>query len=268
MLALTTMMTVPTFARMTSTALITGASSGLGEEFAHRFAARGENVVLVARRADRLETLARRIEADHGVTATAVAMDLGVPGIGESLRKNLADKGITPTTLINNAGFGTHGRFRDEDPARVASEIALNVSALVDLTHAFLPNLTGALINIASTAAYQPTPNMAVYGATKAFVLNFTEALAYEYRTSPLKILALSPGPTRTEFFDVVGSEDAAVGNFQTSEQVVSTAMRAVDSRRTPASVVSGLSNKISAGSVRLAPRSLAAIISGRLLKA
>ena len=98
---------------------------------------------------------------------------------GESLRKALTDKGITPTTLVNNAGFGTHGRFRDEDPARVASEIALNVSALVDLTHAFLPNLTGALINIASTAAYQPTPNMAVYGATKAFVLNFTEALAY-----------------------------------------------------------------------------------------
>jgi len=197
MLALTTMLTVPTFARMTSTALITGASSGLGEEFAHRFAARGENVVLVARRADRLETLARRIEADHGVTATAVAMDLGVPGIGESLRKALADKGVTPTTLVNNAGFGTHGRFRDEDPARVASEIALNVSALVDLTHAFLPNLTGALINIASTAAYQPTPNMAVYGATKAFVLNFTEALAYEYRTSPLKILALSPPARR-----------------------------------------------------------------------
>ena len=268
MLALTTMLTLPTLAAMTSTALITGASSGLGEEFATRFAARGENVVLVARRTDRLNTLARRIETEHGVTATVVAMDLGVPGVGEALRTTLADKGITPTTLVNNAGFGTHGRFADEDPERVAAEIALNVSALVDLTHAFLPNLTGALINIASTAAYQPTPNMAVYGATKAFVLNFTEALAFEHRASSLKILALSPGPTRTEFFDVVGSKDAAVGNFQTSEQVVSTAMRALDSRRTPASIVSGLSNKISAGGVRLVPRSLAAKISGRLLKA
>lgn len=268
MLALTTMLTLPTLAAMTSTALITGASSGLGEEFATRFAARGENVVLVARRADRLNALARRIEADHGVTATVVAMDLGVPGIGETLRTTLADRGITPTTLINNAGFGTHGKFADEDPERIAAEIALNVSALVDLTHAFLPNLTCALINIASTAAYQPTPNMAVYGATKAFVLNFTEALAFEHRSSPLKILALSPGPTRTEFFDVVGSKDAAVGNFQTSEQVVSTAMRALDSRRTPASIVSGLSNKISAGSVRFAPRALATVISGRLLKA
>ena len=262
------MLTLPTLADMTSTALITGASSGLGEEFATRFAARGENVVLVARRADRLDTLARRIEADHGVTATVVVMDLGVAGVGETLRATLADQGIIPTTLVNNAGFGTHGKFADEDPERIAAEIALNVSALVDLTHAFLPNLTGALINIASTAAYQPTPNMAVYGATKAFVLNFTEALAFEHRTSSLKILALSPGPTRTEFFDVVGSKDAAVGNFQTSEQVVSTAMRALDSRRTPASVVSGLSNKISAGGVRLAPRSLAAKISGRLLKA
>ncbi|OZC59149.1 NAD(P)-dependent oxidoreductase [Rhodococcus sp. 06-470-2] len=268
MLALTTMLTLPTLAAMTSTALITGASSGLGEEFATRFAARGENVVLVARRADRLNALARRIEADHGVTATVVAMDLGVPGIGETLRTTLADRGITPTTLINNAGFGTHGKFADEDPKRVAAEIALNISALVDLTHAFLPNLTGALINVASTAAYQPTPNMAVYGATKAFVLNFTEALAFEHRASLLKILALSPGPTRTEFFDVVGSEDAAVGNFQTSEQVVATALRALDSRRTPASIVSGLSNKISAGSVRFAPRALATVISGRLLKA
>lgn len=268
MLALTTMLTLPTLAAMTSTALITGASSGLGEEFATRFAARGENVVLVARRTDRLNALARRIEADHGVTATVVAMDLGVPGIGETLRTTLADRGITPTTLINNAGFGTHGKFADEDPKRVAAEIALNISALVDLTHAFLPNLTGALINVASTAAYQPTPNMAVYGATKAFVLNFTEALAFEHRASPLKILALSPGPTRTEFFDVVGSEDAAVGNFQTSEQVVATALRALDSRRTPASIVSGLSNKISAGSVRFAPRALATVISGRLLKA
>ncbi|QII05360.1 SDR family oxidoreductase [Rhodococcoides fascians A25f] len=268
MLALTTMLTLPTFALMTSTVLITGASSGLGEEFATRFAARGENVVLVARRADRLEALARSIEADHGVTATVVAMDLGVPGVGAALRTTLAEKGITPTSLVNNAGFGTHGRFADEDPERVAAEIALNVSALVDLTHAFLPNLTGALINVASTAAYQPTPNMAVYGATKAFVLNFTEALAFEYRTSSLKVLALSPGPTRTEFFDVVGSKDAAVGNFQTSEQVVSTALRALDSRRTPASVVSGLSNRISAGSVRLAPRGLATVISGRLLKA
>ena len=258
------MLTLPTLAAMTSTALITGASSGLGEEFATRFAARGENVVLVARRADRLNALARRIEADHGVTATVVAMDLGVPGIGETLRTTLADRGITPTTLINNAGFGTHGKFADEDPKRVAAEIALNISALVDLTHAFLPNLTGALINV----AYQPTPNMAVYGATKAFVLNFTEALAFEHRASLLKILALSPGPTRTEFFDVVGSEDAAVGNFQTSEQVVATALRALDSRRTPASIVSGLSNKISAGSVRFAPRALATVISGRLLKA
>lgn len=262
------MLTLPTLAAMTSTALITGASSGLGEEFATRFAARGENVVLVARRTDRLNALARRIEADHGVTATVVAMDLGVPGIGETLRTTLADRGITPTTLINNAGFGTHGKFADEDPKRAAAEIALNISALVDLTHAFLPNLTGALINVASTAAYQPTPNMAVYGATKAFVLNFTEALAFEHRASPLKILALSPGPTRTEFFDVVGSEDAAVGNFQTSEQVVATALRALDSRRTPASIVSGLSNKISAGSVRFAPRALATVISGRLLKA
>ncbi len=163
-----------------TTVLITGASAGLGVEFAHRFAARGANLVLVARRADRLEALATELRGAHGIIVTVLPADLAAPGVGASLHQELTNRGITVDSLINNAGFGTHGAFVDEDLERVTSEIQLNIATLVELTHTFLPDLLtgrGALVNIASTASFQPTPGMAVYGASKAFVLNFTEAL-------------------------------------------------------------------------------------------
>ena len=257
-----------------TTALITGASSGLGAEFARRLAERGADVVLVARRADRLDALARELEAAHGIRATAIAFDLGSPGAGHRLQADLAGRGIAVNTVVNNAGFGVHGLFVESDADAIAAEIQLNVGALVDVSRAFLPELlagaaagaSGALVNVASTAAYQPTPFMAVYGATKAFVLNFTEALAYEARGSGLKVLALSPGATRTEFFDVVGTEDAAVGRFQSSEQVVATALAALDRRRTPASVVSGASNAVSSILAGRMPRRATLAVSGRVL--
>jgi short-subunit dehydrogenase len=251
-----------------TTALITGASSGLGVEFATRFAERGADVVLVARREDRLRQLAAALERDHKVRTTAVPLDLTAPDAVQTVRAALAGRGIH--TLINNAGFGIRGAFVNEDPARVESLLQLNVLALTRLTREFLPDLIrtgeGALVNIASTAAYQPLPNMAIYGASKAYVLSFTEAIAYETRDSGLSVLALSPGATSTEFFDVVGSEDAAVGKFQSSEQVVATALKALDRSHTPPSIVSGVRNGILAKAAAIVPRRLSLAATGRLL--
>ncbi|MRG60374.1 SDR family NAD(P)-dependent oxidoreductase [Agromyces sp. CFH 90414] len=253
-----------------TTALVTGASSGLGASFATQLAQRGADVVLVARRDGRLRELAERIEREHGVRATPIALDLARPDAHTRLRGELEERGIRIDTLINNAGFGVKGAFVDADPARIAEMVQLDVAAVVALTREFLPDLVrsgrGALVNLASTAAYQPCPDMAVYGASKAFVLSFTEAIAYETRESGLRVLTLSPGATRTEFFDVVGTENAAVGRFQSPSQVVSLALRRLDGRRTPASIVSGRANALTSTLVRFLPRRLALAISGRVL--
>ncbi|MFE0582594.1 SDR family oxidoreductase [Streptomyces sp. PCS3-D2] len=255
-----------------TTALITGASAGLGVEFAEQWAARGADVVLVARRADRLEQIAADLRSRHGVRARAVAADLARPGAAAGLHAELDALGLRVQTLVNNAGFGSHGSFADQDPARISEMIQLNVTALTELTRQFLPDLAadgrGALVTVASSAAYQPTPAMAVYGATKAFVLNFTEAVAYETRSSSLRVLAVSPGPVSTEFFDVVGSRDAAVGRMATPEQVVTATRRALERDRTPPSIVVGLRNRLSATASTLAPRRLALTVAGRVLKA
>jgi len=254
------------------TALITGASSGLGVEFARRFASRGSNLVLVARRADRLEALAADLRTSAGIDVTVLPADLGVVGAAASLVQELERQDIRITSLVNNAGFGSHGPFDATDPDRTAREIQLNVGTLVELSRAFLPQLldggsgAGALVTVASTAAYQPTPGMAVYGATKAFVLSFTEALWAEARGSGLRILAVSPGATKTEFFDVVGSEDASVGRKQTSAQVIDTAFRALDRADGGPSVVSGRVNHLTAVSTRLLSRRGLARTSARVL--
>ncbi len=254
-----------------TTALITGASSGLGAEFAERFAARGANLVLVARRTARLEDLARKLSDAHGVSVTTLSKDLSRQGAGAEVRDELDGRGIRIDTLINNAGFATRGPLVEEDPAVIASEIAVNVASLVDMTRAFLPEMLatgkGALINVASTAAFQPVPAMAVYGATKAFVLSFTEALAHETKASGLRVLALCPGATGTEFFDVLGSQAAAVGRMQSASQVIDTALRALDRRTTPASVVSGWGNRILAGLGQRLPRHISLAVAGRAVQ-
>lgn len=242
----------------TTTALVTGASSGLGEEFARQLAARGADLVLVARRLDRLQALADQLRDEHGTTVTVLASDLSVPGAADALAQTLAERGVEVHSLVNNAGFATRARFEDEDPARIHEEVSLNVTALVDLTRAFYPHMLrdgrGLLVNVASTGAYQPVPLMAVYGATKAFVLSFTEALWFEARGSGLRVLALSPGATRTEFFDVAG-EEAQVGRMQTSEEVVRLALDTLDRRDPPPSVVSGRANRATVVASRLLSR-------------
>lgn len=248
--------------------LVTGASMGIGEAFARELAARGARLVLVARGEERLRQLARELPAT--AMPEVIAADLSVPGAAESLRATLASRGIAIDVLINNAGFATYGAFETLAAERDHAEIMLNVTALVDLTHAFIAQLlhstNGAIINVASTAAFQPVPYMAVYGASKAFVLSFSEALWAEYRTRGLRVLALCPGATSTAFFDVVGTQEAQVGRMQSPEQVVATALHALERKRS--FVVSGLANYLLSGLLpRFVPRSLVARIGERLVR-
>jgi short-subunit dehydrogenase len=248
------------------TTLITGASAGLGVEFARRLAARGSDLVLVARRRDRLEKLAVELESTHRIKATVLPLDLSRPGAGATL----ADQAPGVTSLINNAGFGTWGPFHEERPERFQEEIALNVAALIDVTRAFIEPLRaygkGILINVASVAAYQPIPRMAVYAATKAFVLSFTEALWQESRPTGLRVLALSPGATSTEFFEVIGTEAADGGTKrQTPEQVVALALKTLDRRNPPPSVVSGARNHALTTAGRLLTRRGMAVAAGKI---
>lgn len=241
------------------TVIITGASSGIGASFARALAARGANLVLVARRLDRLQSLAEELRDTHGIAALAVQLDLGGPQPAAALREALVAAGIQPTALINNAGFGTFGTFATEDPARLAEEIAVDVSAPVQLSSQFLPDLIagkGFLINVASMAAYAPTPRMAVYGAAKAFVLSFTESLWAELRGTGVTAFALSPGATSSEFNDVVGTEDATAGaRKRTPDDVVATALRHLESRNPGPSVVDGGGNRVGAVLTRALPR-------------
>jgi short-subunit dehydrogenase len=240
------------------TTIVTGASSGIGAAFARELARRGSHLVLVARRLDRLESLADELERAHGIRATPIALDLSVPAAGRTLAAELEHRGIAVTGLVNNAGFGTDRPFHEEDPERLAEEIMVDVANLVDLSRAFIEPLraagSGILVNVASLAAYTPNPGMAVYAACKAFVLSFTEALWAESRGTGLRVLSLAPGLTRTEFFD-----DLAGGSYngphQSPEQVVQTAMRVLDRGGRRPSVQSGRLNAAATALPRLFTR-------------
>jgi short-subunit dehydrogenase len=240
-----------------NTALITGASGGIGQEFATQLAARDVHLVLVARRVDRLEHVRTDLLQRHpNLHIDIVPADLSQPGAGAKLAQKVAKTGHDIDILINNAGVGSHGRFVDEDPERVAAQIQLNIGTLVDLTARHLPAMLdrahGLIINLASTAAFQPVATMAVYSASKAFVLSFTEALWQETRDSGVRVIALCPGPTETEFFTRTGEEFLARGR-QTPAQVVTTALRALD--RTTPTVIPGAKNKMSSIGYRILPR-------------
>jgi short-subunit dehydrogenase len=248
--------------------LITGASSGLGAEFARRFAGLGHDLVLVARREEAMQRLAEELRSSHSVTVTVIALDLSVPGVAAELVSRTESAGVVVDGLINNAGFGSHGDLIDADPKRMADEIQLNCGTLVDLTARYLSGMRslghGTVINIASTAAFQPLPHMAVYGATKAFVLSFTEALWAEEKPHGIRVLAVCPGPTATEFFDVAG-EAAAVGRKRTAKQVVDSTMRELAGSKP--SFVDGLTNSFVAHVLtRGAPRRLLIAVGGRLM--
>ncbi|MEV7605786.1 SDR family oxidoreductase [Paenarthrobacter sp. NPDC089322] len=252
------------------TIIVTGASSGLGAEFARQLAARGSSLVLVARRADRLEALADELTRAHSVTVTTIARDLGLPDAGRTLREELESRGIYATGLVNNAGFGTHSSFTEEDPDRLQDMIALNVGALVDLSRAYFEPLaaaeTGVLINVASLLGFQPTPYMSAYGATKAFVLNFTEGLWAEAGGTGLRVLAVCPGAMDTEFYDAAGSQNADYGTKRlTPEAVVNKALATLDRRSAPPSVITN--GRSLALATKLLPRRQAVQIMARFAR-
>jgi len=248
-----------------ATALVTGASSGIGEGFARALAGRGQDVVLVARSAGRLEALAAELSSKHGVRAEVIAADLADRAAPDAIVAELAARGLSVDTLINNAGFGTHGEFAELDPQRERDEVIVNTYAPVALTRALLPAMiarkSGAIVNVASTASFQPVPYMATYGATKAFVLSFSEALAEEVRRYGVRVVALCPGQTDTAFFTHI--DEARIGRARTTEQVVATALRALERGRVVA--IDGFSNYALANMNRFAPRRLVARIAAAI---
>jgi short-subunit dehydrogenase len=251
------------------TALVTGASMGIGAAFARALAERGANLVLAARSRDKLEALATALSGAYGVRAHAVAVDLSKPGAAERLRAETESRGLAIDLLVNNAGFATYGRFDEISAERQREEILLNCAALVDMAHAFLPAMvrrgSGAIVNVASTAAFQPLPYMAVYGATKAFVLSFSEALWAENRARGVRVLALCPGATDTPFFDVVGAPEASVGAREKPELVVARALDALDRGRSH--LVSGTRNYVMAQAARVLPRAMLAASVERVMR-
>ena len=251
------------------TALITGASMGIGEVFARTLAGRGAHVVLVARSRDKLEALAAELSRRHEVRAEAIAVDLTERDATRTIMSELTARNITVDLLINNAGFASYGRFETIARERQEQEIMLNCVALADLTRALLPGMLerrdGAIVNVASTAAFQPLPYMAVYGATKAFVLSFSEALWAENRERGVRVLALCPGATETPFFDVVAAPEASVGKREKPELVVARALHALEAGRPY--VISGRRNYLLAHAGRFMPRATVARATARVLQ-
>ena len=214
---------------MAETALITGASAGIGEEFARQLARRGSDLILVARRKDRLEKLAEEVPT----TAHVIECDLGSEAA--KLPDKVAKLGVQVDLLINNAGFGTRGRFLELDPEREAEIVRVNCEAIVTLTHAFLPAMVerrrGGLITVASTAGMQPLPYETTYGASKAFAISFMEALSMELRGTGVRCLVVNPGPVKTEWQQVAGYDENTriMPGMISAEECAADALRAYD---------------------------------------
>jgi short-subunit dehydrogenase len=252
------------------TSLITGASSGIGESFARKLAARGDNLLLVARSEDKLAALCSELGREHGINAQCVSLDLTKSDAPLRLFDEAARRGLAIELLVNNAGFGVVGDFASSDLQRQLDMLDLNIRALLELTHRFLGPMrerrSGAIINVASTAGFQAVPYMAAYAASKAFVLSLTEALWEENREYGIRVLALCPGVTDTNFFAAAGASRPGLRVMQTAEEVVDTGLKALDGGRSH--IVSGWANYLLMQSERLVPRSLVTRVTGKALRA
>jgi short-subunit dehydrogenase len=254
-----------------TTALVTGASAGIGRAFAVGLAARGHDLVLVARDAGRLEELAAELTAAHGVAADVLAADLLAHDGVVAVEARLADAEHPVDLLVNNAGFGTYGRFAELDVGREVQEVELNVVALLRLTHAALgamePRRAGAILNVASLAAYQPNPISATYGATKAFVHSFTHAVREEARGTGVTVMLVCPGYTHTEFHDRAGLGESDMPEFvwQSADTVVTAALRDLDRGR--AVSIPGLLNQTAAAFSSAAPAGITRRVAGLVIK-
>jgi short-subunit dehydrogenase len=244
-----------------ATALVTGASAGIGEAIARELASRGHGVTLVARREERLRELADRVSADSGVRAEVIAADLGEGAGREALARRLEELGLEVEILVNNAGFGGSGELAGADREHLVRMVRLNCEALLDLQMRYLPAMVergrGVVINIASTAAFQPIPGTATYAATKAFVLSLSEAAHEELKGTGVSLTAICPGPVRTEFTRAAGIEQAEEqlpGVFwMSAEDVAKAAVDAAEKGKR--AVVPGLLNRAGALTGQHAPR-------------
>ncbi|HEX6144601.1 MAG TPA: SDR family oxidoreductase [Geminicoccaceae bacterium] len=247
--------------RASETVLVTGASAGIGAELARCFARDGAGLVLVARRADRLRALADELRTRHRTEVTVLPADLAEQGAGQRIAADLAERGIGIDVLVNNAGFGGRGRLVELDPARQLDMVQVNVAALVDLSLRLLPAMVargrGGILNVGSQAGFLPGPRMAVYYATKAFVLSFTEALAEELRGTGVTATVLAPGPVATEFADIAGMNDSKVLRLRAADaaRIALAGHRAF--RRGDVIVIPELAGRLGVAALRLAPRSL-----------
>ncbi|OIQ71440.1 sulfoacetaldehyde reductase [mine drainage metagenome] len=252
-------------------AVVTGASGGIGLEIARELAERGYALVLSARGADKLDALAEELQRRWGVSCLAVALDLGAPDGVETLARRIAEAGVEPAVLVNNAGFGVYGGFAKADIAQTQGMIDLNISALTRLTALLLPAMLrqgqGHILNVASTAAFQPGPGMAVYFASKAYVLSFSEAMGAELRGSGIRVTALCPGATQTGFGARAQGERSALFNSRmaTARDVARYGVRAMERGQRVA--VPGLFNRVMAASVRFTPRPVVTALAGWMMR-
>lgn len=245
------------------TALITGASSGIGATFARQLATRQTDLVLVARNEAKLQQLAQELQSQFQIQVEVLPQDLTIANAATTVLTTVTQKNLTIDLLINNAGFGDYGPFAQSSRQRQLEMIQLNILALVDLTYQFLPLMqqrrSGSIINLASTAAFQPLPYLSIYAASKAFVLSFSEALWAENQEYGVKVLALCPGPTETSFFKEANFPQSFTkgsdSQIQTSpEEVVNEALKALAANQSNV-VTGGLPNQLLVNASRFLPR-------------
>lgn len=250
------------------TALVTGASGGIGEAFARQLAALGKDLVVVARSENKLQALARELASQHSVQVRVIAADLARHDSAAALYAETERLGLVVDLLVNNAGFAKAGEFSQLPFDVQADMVRLNVNTLVELTRLYLPSMRergrGGVINVASTAAFQPVPFMSVYGGTKAFVLSFSEAVAEEVAGDGVTVMALCPGATATGFQETAGVWEGQGASMATADEVVAEALRAFEHRRR--SFVQGATNKLMTIATRLGPRRLILYMTARVV--
>ena len=260
--------------KVRQTALITGASGGIGWELAKLFAADGINVVLIARTREKLEQLASNLESVHSIQAKVIAADLALSSTPADIFNITQQESIEIDFLVNNAGFGIRESFEHTDLKEILEMLQVNVTALTHLTRLFLDSMlsrkNGKILNVASTAAFQPGPWMAVYYATKAYVLSLSEALHYELRGTGVSVTVLSPGPTRTGFQERAGAKDIQLmkSRFMAVMDALTVAKKGYEGMMNNRKVViPGLMNRILATGAHMGPRGIATAIAGSLNK-
>jgi short-subunit dehydrogenase len=251
-------------------ALVTGASSGIGWDFAHALAQRGANVIVTARREEKLRALAQELRARHGVLTEVIPLDLCDPEAPRMLCDAIKSRGMKVSLLVNNAGFGSYAPFHQTQQEQIEAMLMVNIHALTAITRRLLPDMLaqkeGYVFNIASTAAFQPLPYLATYAATKAFVLSFSEALWGEYDGTGVRVIAVCPGATDTAFFADWDLNAALLGPMDTTANVVATSLAAIEHRRSY--VICGpFRNRMAAYLTRFAPRAWVVKIAGRMLR-